>query len=247
MVDRASATPLWAQIEADLRNKLLRGEFDEGFPTEPDLISTYQVSRSTVRQAVASLERAGLIERRRGIGTRVTDRPLVDSTARIYSLAGWITSTGLTERSTVPTAESKTIPDPEAKQLNLTAGETAVRITRIRYADDEPIAIDRSWFPADIGKILLQADLTTGSLYDYLTGSGVVPTSSIDHIRPFDPDADDRKLLELPRPTMAFRIERTVHSEATPIEHRVSIIRGDRYLLTATWGSPPTPTPRGRE
>lgn len=247
MVDRASATPLWAQIESELREKLLRGEFDDRFPTEPDLMTTYQVSRSTVRQAIAALERSGLVERRRGVGTRVTDRPLIDATARIYSLAGWITSTGLTERSVVPISQLTVLSDVAARHLDLTPGEEGVHIMRVRYAGEEPIAIDRSWLPSHIGQILLNHDLTTGSLYDVLATAGIVPTSSIEQIHPADPDPDDRTMLDLSPETMAFQIQRTVHANTTPVEYRISIIRGDRYTLTASWGTPPRSVPHGIE
>ena len=238
MVDRASATPLWAQIEVELRSRLVRGEFDEAFPTEPDLMSTYEVSRSTIRQAVSALERSGLVERRRGIGTRVTNRPLIDSTARIYSLAGWISGIGLTERSVVPIAEITNVSHDAAQHLELAPGDDAIHVVRVRYADEEPIAIDRSWLPPHIGQILLRDDLSTGSLYDRLTTSGVVPTSSLEQIRPIDPDPNDRTMLDLPAATMAFHSERTVYAGSIPIEYRISIIRGDRYTLTASWGSP---------
>ncbi|HZD22010.1 MAG TPA: GntR family transcriptional regulator [Acidimicrobiia bacterium] len=242
MVDRASPTPLWAQIESELRTRLLKGDFEDEFPSEPDLMNAYQVSRSTVRQAVAALERSGLVERRRGLGTRVTKRPLIDSTARIYSLAGWITRTGLTERSVVPTAGIGTVPDDPAGHLGLDPGDEAVHIMRIRYAGDEPIAIDRSWFPGHVGQTLIDDDLTTGSLYDRLTRAGIIPTSSVEQIQPVNPEPDDRTMLDLPPTEMAFRTQRIVYADSTPVEYRESIIRGDRYTLTATWGNPTSAT-----
>jgi GntR family transcriptional regulator len=201
-------------------------------------MDVYQVSRSTIRQAVAALERSGLVERRRGLGTRVTERPLIDSTARIYSLAGWITGTGLAERSVVPITEATALPDEAAQHLDLAPGDQGIHIMRVRYADDEPIALDRSWFPLHIGESLLTDDLTTGSLYDRLTQVGVIPSGSVEHIHPIDPEPDDRTMLDLPPGEMAFRIKRIVYATKIPIEHRDSIIRGDRFTLTATWGTP---------
>ena len=202
-------------------------------------MSTYQVSRSTVRQAVASLERAGLVERRRGIGTRVVDRPLVDAMAGIYSMAGWIARTGLTERSVVPICELQPLPDEAAERLGLEQRTIGAHIMRVRYAGDEPIAIDRSWLPERIGKTLMDQDLTSGSLYRKLTEVGIRPTASTEQIRPANPGPDDRILLDLPPKEMAFRIDRTVYAKIRPIEHRVSLVRGDKYALTAAWGDPP--------
>lgn len=238
-LDRTSPVPLWAQIERDLRDRLLNGDFDTQFPTEPELMSEYQVSRSTVRQAVSELERSGLVERRRGIGTRVTERRLVDSMARMYSMAGWIASAGLPERSVVPVVESAPLPDPAVDRLGQHPGSHGVHIVRVRYAGDDPLAIDRSWLPMDVGRLLLDEDLTSGSLYDRLAYGGVIPTGSTEQVHPIDPDPDDRALLGLPDTELAFEIERIVHAGATPVEYRVSIVRGDGYTLTATWGNPP--------
>lgn len=47
-------------------------------------------------------------------------------------------------------------------------------------------------------------------------------------------------MLDLPPEQMAFRIQRIVYAETTAVEQRDSIIRGDRYTLTATWGTPPS-------
>ena len=68
--------PLYYQLENLLREKILSGAFAPGdrIPTESDLIRRYGVSRITVRQALTALAGEGLIERRQGRGTFVTDR-----------------------------------------------------------------------------------------------------------------------------------------------------------------------------
>src|SRR5262245_37445381 len=68
--------PLYYQLENLLREKILSGVFAPGdrIPTESDLIRQYGVSRITVRQALSALAGEGLIERRQGRGTFVTER-----------------------------------------------------------------------------------------------------------------------------------------------------------------------------
>src|ERR1035441_11076940 len=70
-VDRASPLPLWAQVLADLSERLAAGDFDPGFPTDQELVAAYGVSRQTAREAVRRLVDQGLLARERGRGTRV--------------------------------------------------------------------------------------------------------------------------------------------------------------------------------
>ena len=58
--------PLWAQLEAELRTRLDEGEFDDGFPTDAQLVSRYGVSRHTVREAIRHLNKTGILKRERG-------------------------------------------------------------------------------------------------------------------------------------------------------------------------------------
>ena len=55
---RNNALPLYYQIETILRRKILSGEFEPGsnIPSESKLIDEFQVSRITIRQAVALLD-----------------------------------------------------------------------------------------------------------------------------------------------------------------------------------------------
>ncbi len=61
---------LSAEMEQDLRTKILAGQppVGEKLPTERVLCETYGVSRTVVREAIAGLRSAGLIESRRGSG-----------------------------------------------------------------------------------------------------------------------------------------------------------------------------------
>ena len=67
---KEEAIPLYYQLEVSLRSRLAEGEFapGDGFPSEAAIGAEYNVSRITVRQALASLERDGLIHRQRGRG-----------------------------------------------------------------------------------------------------------------------------------------------------------------------------------
>lgn len=240
VLDRSSALPLWAQVESHLRARLAAGEMHDGFPTELELMEEYGVSRPTVRHAISRLERDNLVIRRRGDGTRVTDRALRETLAGPYSLAESITSSGLAERSLVLVQRSGAIPPGPASALGIEPETAAVNVVRVRYAGGVPVAVDHSWVQPDLGGCLTSADLSAGSIYEVLRGeAGVLPSGSKEQVTPVIPGPEDRVHLHLRSGQAALQLERVVYAGDRPIEHRVSLVRGDRYRLTATWGTVP--------
>lgn len=235
-LDRASPLPLWAQLAAELRRRLVGGEFDDGFPTEAELVETYEVSRHTVREALRRLHADGLLERRRGRRTSVTRSPLEQPLQSLYSLARTIEGQGLAERSDVLTLALARDADA-AGHLGLAATEQLVIVERLRYAGDEPLALDRSWLPARIARPLLRLDLRRGSLYDALAAHcGTVVTGGSERIRPVVPNRRERALLGLPSREAALLIDRVARAGPGPVEWRRTLVRGDRYVFTARWG-----------
>jgi GntR family transcriptional regulator len=229
-VDRSSPLPLWTQVHDDLRARLSGGEFSDRFPTDNELVDQYGVSRQTVREAVRRLSDAGLIERRRGLGTRV--RAFEHVGGSLESLYVQIESQGSAQRSVVR-ARGRVVDAAIAARLGLEPAAPLVHVERLRLADDEPLALDRAWLPEPIGDALLAADLTHTGLYvELLRSSGIDIDGGTEWIRPVLPSPDDRRTLELPRGTAAFSIERLTRAGRDPVEWRHTLVRGDRYTIT---------------
>lgn len=237
-LDRSSPMPLWAQIASDLRRRLVGGEFTEQFPSDEDLTRQYGVSRQTAREAMRHLTAEGLIVRQRGRGSRVT-RPMLEQPLHsFYSLASTVRAEGIEESSEVRTAEIRAATPEIAAKLRVAADEDVVFIERLRLADAEPIAWDRSWLPATRARGLLEADLSSGGLYELLeTHCGQRVTGGSERIQPVVPNRGEQELLRLAPKVAAFSIERLALIGDAPLELRRSLIRGDRYSLIARWPS----------
>jgi GntR family transcriptional regulator len=138
---------------------------------------------------------------------------------------------GATQTSVVRVREQTT--DAEvARRLELPPRAPLVHIERLRLADDEPLALDRSWLPARVARPLLEAPLTHAGLYDELARlTGVTIVGGSERVRPAVPTASERRALRLPPDVAGFAIERLVRSEREPVEWRQSLVRGDRYSL----------------
>ena len=166
-LDRGASTPLWAQLDTELRRRMEAGHFGERFPTDRELMAIYEVSRHTARHAVSRLGADGILRRARGVGTSVDRRTFERSLGSLYSLFQVVEESGVTQRSDVRALELVT--DPEAAEhLGVSPDTPLVLLDRLRWAGDEPLAIDRIWLPADIAEPLIDVDFTRTSLYDEL-------------------------------------------------------------------------------
>lgn len=242
-LDRAHPLPLWAQLEADLRRRLVAGAFGERFPTDRELVETYEVSRNTAREAVDRLCAEGLLERRRGRGTFLVTPEFEQPTGALYSLFRSIEAAGVSQTSQVLQLE-ECRDAAAAQRLEVEADAPLVLLSRLRYAGDEPLALDRVWLPAEVARPLLEADFGHTALYDELASRcGVVMVDGWERIRPVLPTAAERSLLEQPVGEAVFTIERLGRTFDRVVEWRVSLIRGDRYAFVADWQARPSGKP----
>lgn len=240
-LDRGSPLPLWAQIESNLRRRLAAGEFDDVFPTEAELTAEFDVSRQTVRQAIGQMVRDGLVERRRGRGTVVTGGTLEQPLRTLYSLARSIEATGLEERSEVLALELRRDEDAAA-ELGRSGRDQLVYLERLRFAGGEPLALDRSWLPAERTRALLRADLQHGSLYAALAEHCKIRvTGGTERIRAVLPSRDQRARLSMPSREAALLVERLATAGDEAVEVRHTVIRGDRYSFRAEWSGTDSP------
>jgi GntR family transcriptional regulator len=76
-IDPRDATPIYAQLERALRAGIATGKLQPGaqLPTVRQLAVDLRVNANTVARVYAELERAGVIETRRGVGSFVTATP----------------------------------------------------------------------------------------------------------------------------------------------------------------------------
>jgi GntR family transcriptional regulator len=236
-LDRGSPMPLWAQLESDLRHRLDAGEFADRFPTDAEMVSQYDVSRHTVREAIRHLNRSGVLRRERGRGTVVNQARFEQSLGSLYSLFRSIESTGVEQTSEVLTMDQRTDSVASA-QLGLPDGELFFFLERIRFTDGEPLAVDRAWVPLSIAGSLMEADFSRTALYDELEQrTGVRPDQGWERVSPIIPSAADRERLGLGRTDAAFHLERLGRAGDRPIEWRTTVIRGDRYRFVSDWST----------
>jgi GntR family transcriptional regulator len=232
---RERGRPLWAQLVDDLDRRLHSGEFPDEFPGEHELSREYDVSRHTVREALRRLRERGLLDSGRGRPTRVRQHLIEQPLGALYSLFREVEARGMVQRSDVLTLAEVADADA-AGRLDLDPATPLLHLARLRWAGNEPLAVDRAWLPMAVAAPLLDVDFTHAALYDKLEiVCGVRLTGGRELLTAGVPDDGDRALLQLPDDVGTLRVERTADVDGRPLEWRVTWLRGDRFAVSADW------------
>ncbi len=234
MLDRRDRVPLWAQLLADLRRRLGAGEFTAAFPGELALVAEYGVSRHTVREALRRLRDEGLVVAERGRSPRLAaPTEIAQPLGTPYSLFQSVEATGRAQRNVVRTLDVRA-DGVVAARLGLEESTPLVHLERLRFADAEPLAIDRVWLPERLAAPLLDVDFARTALYDeYAARCGIRVTGGHEHLRAVVPDGAERELLGTGAEVAAFAIDRLGLAGGQPVEWRHTLVRGDRFSVTA--------------
>src|SRR5882757_7288643 len=112
------------EIAEALRRAIDREEYTVGslLPAETDLAAQYEVSRGTVRQAVAALTAEGLIGSRQGARRVVLAGRRSQSFAELRSFAQWAHAMGRSATGSVVSAERRPATPEDAARLYLRTG-----------------------------------------------------------------------------------------------------------------------------
>lgn len=233
MTVEAGGTPLYRQIQADLRERVATGELAPGtqVETEQELMARYAVSRATVRQALSGLVAEGLLEIRRGRGTFVHGAALEHRLGGFYTFSREIERHGMRPGTRVRAIGVEPADGLVATGLGLAEGTPVVALSRIRLADDEPIVSETSYLPAARFKGLEGVDFAEASLYETLTGAfGVRPVRARETFVPVLLGEEEAAVLGGAPGDPVLNVERTTYdADGVIIEYCRSILRADRY------------------
>jgi GntR family transcriptional regulator len=227
-LDGGSPTPLYLQLAELIRGQIRDGEIKVGdaLPSERELSESIGISRVTVRRAIETLLREGLLSRKHGSGTYIA--PRIEQPAAL--LAGF--SADMRNRGLRPGSlwldRSVGLPTPEeAMTLALSVDQPVMRFSRVRTADNESLAIERAVIPANLLRSVKEVE---DSLYAALDANDNRPVRGLQRLQASLATPDEAKLLSVPVGAAVLRIERrSFLASGAPVEFTRSTYRGDRY------------------
>jgi GntR family transcriptional regulator len=231
-VERA---PLFEAVGAVLKREIASGRFAETdvLPGERELSEMLDVSRTTLRRAIAGLVDEGFLSHRHGAGTFVRRNPphVEQPLSRLTSFTEDMRLRGLTASSRV-IEEGIFLPTPEeAMMLGIGPGESVFRLARLRLADGVPMAIDHAAVPL---RFLDRAHAAEKSLYAALESAGFRPVRALQRLRAVIIGPAEAALLEIATGSPALDIQRVAYlGDGRCVEFTRSFYRSDTFDFVA--------------
>lgn len=240
------AAPKWTQVVADLRTAIDRGRYPAGavLPREQDLVEKYNLSRGTVRRAIAQLEREGLVTRVRKRGTvvrsyqrmlwRLSEFERPDHTG-FASVDAW--EADMQRQGRTPTRSDLQVhtmapPPLVAGKLGLDPDtDRCVARMRVRFIDNEPAITNDDYFDERIvrGTELAAPDDTARE--DILAEVGYPQVYDVDEITTRMSTHEENQRLQMDPTPVAEHVRTGFTADDRAVRVSVSVVPGEALIL----------------
>jgi GntR family transcriptional regulator len=235
-IKRSSALPIYIQISDEILERIEAGQMAPGqrLPSERDLSEQLGVNRMTLRKALSTLESQGLVQRRQGDGTYVSEpkierqADLLVSFSRGMTRRGYITGAELLEFERRPATETI------ARLLLLDVGEPVYAFLRLRTLNAAPVMLEKFWYPVARFPDLETYDYRTRFIYDILEEEYDLTISrGRQSLEPVVASEFEAELLEIGAgDPLMLEYRLAFDQEDQPFEYGKDLYRGDRFRFT---------------
>ncbi|AMQ07879.1 GntR family transcriptional regulator [Sporosarcina psychrophila] len=232
-LDKSVPIPLYFQLKELVQKKIEIGIYQVGdsIPTEKELSEVYEISRTTVRQAITELVQEGLLYREKSKGTFVRAPKISQSFAQaLGSFNDQIRDLGMTPTTEVLNLEVVEASKEVIEHLKLQPNEKVIYIHRRRFADNEPIVMVKTYLPYEKCKNVLKHNFVEESLYPVLSMNKETKINKIkrfiEAVEAIEYDMENLHL-EKGRAVQKF-ISIGFNIKDEPIEYTIARYRGDK-------------------
>lgn len=213
-LDQNSPVPLYAQIEKYLRELIVKDKYKNGdklLPNEVALSKKLGVSRNTVRQAINELVRDGLIERKKGVGTKILSRKISTRGDKWISFTNEMKNQGI---KVVDYLVKVSLANPEEEEkiysiLSVPKTKQIWKLEKIRGSEKAKYLYSVSYFHPRVG---IKGDENFATpLYELLEKEhDIVVSTSKEQMRAINADHNIASILDINKGTAILKRERLV-------------------------------------
>jgi GntR family transcriptional regulator len=233
-IDPYNALPKYSQLASILRQKIEDGEWSPrtSIPSERQLEVLYNISRTTIREAIDHLVRQGYLYREHGRGTFVSPQKLQKGLMELTSFSEDLLKRGIQPGQIIRSLEWVNAPGKIAQKLELPIATPVLRIERIRLGDNIPIGLQTSYLALPPEQTISEADMQdSGSLYRILQEKfNIIPSEADETLEVTLATPEEALLLEIPEGAPLLLSERVLFAQKRkPVEYVKILYRGDRY------------------
>lgn len=227
-----SKSPLYYQLAEIILNEIKDKNLKENdrILTEREYCEKYNISRATVRQAIAYLEKKGYIYKIQGCGTFVSSRVMKQKLLKFYSFTEEMKKQGKVPESKIMSFKEKEADEKISKELNINKSDKVFELVRLRIADSEAVMYEKTYLPAKKMLGLSKKDLMKNPLYDILQSRyNIVFTKALERFSVQSADKKTAEILLIPESSPLIKLQRWTYTGMEIVEYTVSSLRGDRF------------------
>jgi DNA-binding GntR family transcriptional regulator len=232
IIDRDNSKKLYVQLYEILKVKIESGQWpvNSQIPTEDELCRQYEVSKATVRIAVAELAKSGYLVRQQGRGTFVCKRIIPEGLSMITSFKEMMLEAGVLFKTKV-LAKTIMMPTDDLDLMLDTAEDShIIYIKRIRTVENEPVLLQESYLPYSICPGIMTDDVETSSLLELIEEKHQIKISKVqDYIEVMPVPEEAGALLGLAPLTPVLLLEQKFFAGNQQIMYTRSLKRPERF------------------
>lgn len=233
-LSRTPGTSLHRQLFTVLRDQIFRGVFRAGsvIPKEDELCSQFGVSRITVRRALADLEAQGLVLKRQGRGTFVSETlPPVRRVATVGYLEVLHRVADETQVEVLSLERQYAAADI-GEYLSLAPEDQVMHVVRLRRKGKKPVMITEAWVPDRLLTKVDQQSLEEHALFELLLEQGVKFDRVVQEVTAIAATPEHARLLEAEVGQPMIKISRLIYDvDQQPIQYLVVVMTPERSRL----------------
>ncbi|WP_300409426.1 GntR family transcriptional regulator [Lagierella sp.] len=237
-LEKTDKIPLYSKLVDILAGEMELMKPGDKLPSERRLCKLYNLSRTTVRQAIGELELNGYIERVHGKGTFVAKKDKdKHNLSDYYSFTDQMRNIGKKPSTKVLEFHIERANKFVATQLKIKEKDKIIRFIRLRQADQTPMMIETTFIPYRGFKELSRQLLDEMPLYDIYEKKFNKKVSRVEEV--FQAGIlgkEEAKSLELSQGLSCLRIKRySYDKEDNIIEYTLSYARGDQFAYKVSY------------
>lgn len=245
-LDRRAPVPLYHQLKRALVHQIRSERLAPGarLPTEVEIEQRYQVSRTTIRQALQELVLEGVVERVQGRGTFVAEAPLTHLPL-LTSFTDNMRAQGHRASRRVLESRVGVAPPAVAEALELPPGALCRFLRRLLLADERAIGVAETWLPTavlgDNDALFEPSTLESDSLYELLQRPpiGLMLQRGVEAVRSALADAAQGALLGCEPGAPVLMVDRlSFTADERPVESTRLVFDGSRYAYRSELSRP---------
>jgi GntR family transcriptional regulator len=244
-IDKTSPLPYHYQLREIIRAEIASQRWKSGdqLPSEHQLCELFQVSRTTVREALDALVSEGLLTREKGLGTFVANLKYMETwSGSAIGFSDSLTKQGFLIDTRVLGLRLMPASGQARRELKLGAHEEVVYLKRLRYISRQPILVVESFMPSKDFPGLIDVDFAQKSLYQTFRDDYQKPVWRVKRsIEAVAADETVAGYLDVPPGFPIMYIENTAYThDGTPIEYYNAWRRGDKSRFQFEYSIPQT-------